>query len=223
MTWEIRLPIGNANQPLTPGAIHGLASHLDGEERAIARTVLVDALTRGIPTVGEALGEVEGMTQAERHELLNEARESAGLASTERIDAERQIADFERVSAAAGRVERSEGGFGFLSCSHPGCVVHPQDEHGSWLQVSVRKWWCALHASESQPGDDEQWRPPLALDPSGGLVDLEEQEFERARAEHLERQAKVRRIVREAEREADAKYLPNDDHWLPSGPGWWTR
>lgn len=164
---------------------------------------------------GDTLAAADALTDAtpeERARLID--------AADEPLQARRQLEDFAAVAASRGNVERDEAGAAFLTCSHEDCPEYPRDERGNPMVLNVRKWWCDRHADQAAPGDSEQWTPPLALDQHGGLVDLEEQALERQHAEHLERQSQARAAVRRAQAEVDAKELPDQSHWAPSGPGW---
>ena len=175
----------------------------------VVRQLAVDV---GAATGDELGAAVDGSPEPERRRLLDRA-DRAG-------HARRQHEAFQAVAASAGHVERGPDGAAFLTCSHEDCPEYPRDERGNPAMVNVKRWFCRTHEAEATPGDSEPWRLPIVLDEHGGLCDLEERQFERERAAHLERQSAARQLVRQAEAEAGASELDDGPAWgLPD----WMR
>lgn len=97
MTWMLRVPHRRRSDSLVE--VGGFARHLEGDDRAVARELVMVAATElGMDTAGELLDHLENCTPAERRELLDEARVEAGLPTTEEVDAEER---FRRANDAA--------------------------------------------------------------------------------------------------------------------------
>ena len=111
-----------------------LSRALDGEERAVARQVLMLGQLAGLKTVRGLLLTVEEMTAGERRRVLDWARKQAGLATATRMDERRR---FESVQRAAQAVTRSP----YPTCAEATCnaiPVHP--DLGIPTPVTVRRW-----------------------------------------------------------------------------------
>jgi hypothetical protein len=92
------------------------AGELEGEAAAVARQVALGAVSRGITNAGDLMDEIEAATPAIRRELLNEARQAAGLDTVEgeewtRAQSARRVRSSGR--DAQGRIE--------ALCAEPEC------------------------------------------------------------------------------------------------------
>ena len=94
--WSISIPHRHANDSLVEVA--GLARHLDGDDRLVARAVALGARLDGLTTAGELLDHLEGLEPVERRALLDRARAEVGLESTIEIDWRQQFEALQRTS-----------------------------------------------------------------------------------------------------------------------------
>ena len=202
MTWQLRLPLRDFDEPLDARALDELPQALgDGDEERVTRSLLLSAwIDHGCKTVGDVKTLLAMATPERRRELLDLARESAGLKTATRIDFEQQFARDQanaRVRAAATSP--------YQVCAADGCGAVPVNEVGAPIPTDVRRWWCEAHRDQAAPGDTQPRPPRIRLTDCGVLVEHDADEEERARVAEKSRQ-RIREL-REAERAAEAEEL----------------
>jgi hypothetical protein len=87
MTWTIQIPHRSRDESLT--AVGGHVRVLPGDDREVARQVVLGAYADGLATAGDLLDRLRTMTAAERRATLDKARGELGLESTDVIDTRR--------------------------------------------------------------------------------------------------------------------------------------
>ena len=89
MSRHIEIPYKTRDEPLTVVAAH--TRHLEGEDRAVSRALVLGAHLDGLRTAGELLDHVECLSRAQRRKMIDRARAELGLPSTEEVDANERI------------------------------------------------------------------------------------------------------------------------------------
>jgi hypothetical protein len=209
MSDRIRIPFRSRSQAIDAEAISDLPRMLDGEERAIARQVLLNARESGVQSVGELLDRLEAADSSERREVLDQARAAVGLETIAAREEKR-----ERLRALRwppppprGPMRDSEGK-ALQVCAAKNCETMPVSPRGLPKPVAARRWWCEQHRDQAEPGD---------LDPIPGINQVRvdalgfprmspeaEQHYERE-YRRVEEEGARRRAERAAERERLAR------------------
>jgi hypothetical protein len=197
---ELRIPHhGDPDEPVFD-VIDSLRHTLDGDDRAVAREVLIEARMEGQATIGEVLDRIESMEPSDRRALVERARERAGLESLWALEWE----DDRRRRQAAAPPQRDAAGLAFQLCAAPDCSVEPlSDVTGAPMKVAAKRWWCPEHEHLAAPGDLNPWTSPLRMT-ARGIVDIEEEAAEAKRIETELESRRVRREQLQAERRAEA-------------------
>jgi hypothetical protein len=212
---EIRIAYRDRSDPLS-AVVDAARALPEGDDRAVARQIVLRGMTSGMATAGDLLDELDAMSPVERRVLLDQARVGAGLPSTAEVSA-----------AAARRVRaplipdsppRDEIGRALQVCAAVGCGRYPLSPlSGATIPVRACKWWCPEHEHLAGDGDLDPWTAPLVeFGPGGGLVfpaeqareaGLAEREAERRAAEQEQRRAQRIKewTAMQAEREARAE------------------
>jgi hypothetical protein len=190
--WEIRLPIRSRDEPLADVA-HSARGIEDAQDRAVARTIAIDAAVHGgMRTAGELIDHLEAAGPAGRRPILDDAREAAGLERSEDIDSR------ERFEAIQRQVRRRAANRPIPTCAV--CGVHPTGAGGMPGEApTVRKWHCPHHEHLAEPGDMDP--PPLPIDLNLRVVDPDEIAAAEREDERLREQFEHRRRERAAEAE----------------------
>jgi HNH endonuclease len=84
VSWQIRIPFRDRDEPLDADALTDLPAALEGEDRDVTRELMVQARLEGARTVGDVLDRVEAVGPRGRRQLLDEARTALGLPTTGR-------------------------------------------------------------------------------------------------------------------------------------------
>jgi hypothetical protein len=195
MSHEIRIPYRDRSDPLP--AVADAARALEGDDRAVARQIVLRGMTSGVATVGDLLDELDAMSPAERRALLDQARVGAGLPSTAEVSA--AAARKVRAPLIPDSPPRDAAGCAIQICPAEGCGRYPLSPvSGATIPVKARRWWCPAHQHLASPHDMEPWTAPLvAFGPGGALVFPAEQARE---AELAEREAERRALELEQRR-----------------------
>ena len=189
MSWEIRIPHRFRDESFVDAASH--ARHLEGDDRAVTRQLVLNAAVDGMRTAGELLDHLDSLEPHERRALLDKARAEVGLVSTEMADAR------ERIYASSRSTTSGIGG-----CAIDGCANVPV-RHGIFHSPDVRRWHCPDHEHLAEPGDLEPRGSGLKLSPSGvpidddPVADARERERERSRRAQRQAQAEIRAVEAE--------------------------
>lgn len=77
--------------------------------------------------------------------------------------------------------------------------------------MKVRRWFCSEHKHLAEPADDQPPRTRLAYSRTGGIVDLEQREIERKKAETEAAIRERRRAARTAQRQQEAAQLTRNE------------
>lgn len=107
MTWALRIPHRSRGDSLAD--IADAARTLEGDDRATARALVVEAAIEGIETAGGLLDHVEQLDPDQRRGLLDRARTRAGLPTTESVGDDARIESAQRSARAraqSGRLAR---------------------------------------------------------------------------------------------------------------------
>jgi hypothetical protein len=157
-TWRIRVLYRDRDDSLID-VIDAARHFTDPDERATIREIGMRAHLSGMHTAGELIDALAEMSGDGRRQILDDARERAGLES---------IAD------AEARDRRNSGptaGPPIVQCAT--CGVFPTDAMGAIVPVYAKKWFCPEHEDEAEPGDMRpkdagwidakfRWHPPEA-------------------------------------------------------------
>lgn len=200
MTWGLQLPYRDRSEPFNPVRVAELAAEAisDPEERRVVNALALDIHGR-VPTgstFGSVLDTLRAADPAARRELLNHARESAGLRTIER---EEQFEAFEQANANPARSSTVEA-----RCSEPGCENAELDHQMFARRVNVRRWWCPDHRA----GHEEEMipRPRQVFNPrTGSIIELDERELEREKGQARAESRRQRRETAEAARRAESE------------------
>ena len=214
--WNIQIPHRDPGDSLVEVA--GLARHLDGDDRLVARAIALGARLDGLATAGELIDRIGALEPQERRKMLDHARAEVGLPSTAEVDAAQR--------ATQPLIVRTTGAGGsFPSCADPECNAVPM-RLGGFYNPAVRRWWCPNHVDQAEPGDLEPRGSGIKLSPSGVPIpddpaaDAADLDREASRRTQLEAEAEIRAIEaaehrrsREARDEAHQRELP--EHLRP--------
>lgn len=164
-SWEIRLPIRDRDAPIGEVA---LDAHVleDPEERATIRELTLGAVLAGDKTAGDLLDRLAGAGVGGRRQMLDAAREAAGLKSATDIDdAER----FEAVQRVAHHRKRSTeqprlNGVGGIEIPlSPAELADAQRKDELREQANEQRReqreYEAAERRAAQEAADERWRP----------------------------------------------------------------
>lgn len=203
---QIHIPHRSPDDPFRLDAIHDdLVEQFpdDPTQRRVQNEVAYALLVGSQPdTIGEAIELLEQSSPQARRELLDRARERAGL-PTLTVEQARQ-APPPRVSSGPAR--DAQGRIDAL-CGEPSCRNFEPGEFSQFAKVDVRRWYCPEHRA----GREEEMKPydgpRYGYGPSGAVVDLDELEVERAKAAEQERHHAAEREAAAAERAVDAEGL----------------
>ena len=185
MSWSISIPFVSRSDSL-PAVADAARALPEGDDRAVARQIVLRGMTSGMTTAGDLVDRLAAMSPAERRALLDQARVGAGLPSTA------------ETSAAAARMVRAqminddardEIGRALQVCAQVGCKNFPIDPvTGAHAPHAARRWWCSEHMAGHED-DMQPWTMRIGYGPSGAIVFLDE----------------VERDIATAEREAEAR------------------
>ena len=190
MTWQIRVPHRDPGDSLVEVA--GLARHLDGDDRLVAREVALGARLDGLATAGELLDRLERLEPNERRAMLDQARQACGLPST---------ADAEQQQHVATLIHRSQSP-PLQRCAIHDCTVIPTNGLGVPAEGDVRRWHCPAHEHLASDEDMKPHGSGLRFSPSGVPVpDLPDDERREAIAAESARRL---REAQAADRAVDA-------------------
>jgi hypothetical protein len=208
VTWTIDVPHDpdDLGQPLSEALAENLDDAVeDPESRRVAAQLFLIADRDGIATTGDLVDHVERLDGAGWRELLDRARQAAGLTPSAEIEAAKDFAAIQ----PRGHL-RDEQGRSFQVCGEPSCRAYPLDTAGLPTAVDCRRWWCGRHQHLAQPGDDQPPQPryaigwDMSLHPLGEeaqrLADEQEQQREKARQRDAQRQAELEAIEGARER-----------------------
>src|SRR5512132_2513144 len=125
--WELRLPIGDPDQPLDADALSDLPSALPpGEQRELARDLLLQGRLDGLETVGAVHDRLAGMSPSQCRRVLDGARRRSGLALTAEVEfQERHEVDQRNAQVTAGATS------GWQLCHAADCNVSPVNSAGA--------------------------------------------------------------------------------------------
>jgi hypothetical protein len=126
------LPHRGRDESLVVVASH--CRHL-GDDAATMRNVVFAAMRDGDDTAGQLLDRLEGMTPAQRRDLLDQARAEAGLP---------QSAEIDRQQRAQTITVRTVSRPPIPMCPADGCTQIPA-RHGMPYDPGVRRWHCRAH------------------------------------------------------------------------------
>lgn len=204
--WEISVPLGAPGERLDLGAMADATRDLPAEDAAVARQLaLMAACDPDIHTYGDLRRKLEAAGEAGRREVLDRAREGAGLPSASKVDADRAFRAAQpppspnALRDAQGRIE--------ARCSEAGCgrfEPHPAGISGAAALVSCKRWYCEEHRTGHETDLEPYTGPRLTYGP-GGIVDLDEQEREAKRARVEAESRRRQREARDAQARADGE------------------
>jgi hypothetical protein len=206
MTWSISIPYRDRSDPL-PAVVDAIRTLREGDDRAIARQIVLRGMTSGVATAGALLDQLSTMSPSERRGLLDGARRRAGLPS---------LADLQREAARRtyappiGGLERDEAGCAFQVCAQPDCRNYPANPaSGATMPHPAKRWWCSEHVAGHE-ADMEPWTLRVSFAAGGGLQFQDEVERDaeiaaveaKRRADELE-QRRAQRLAQLPEFEAE--------------------
>jgi hypothetical protein len=147
--WQISIPYRDRSDSL---AELGFDAGLLGEEdRAVTRHLVLRALLEGDKTTGDLLDRLEAADPTERRELLDDAREAAGLERSEDIDA-REAFEARPVVGGSSLDGPYDQGGRLQGCAACGAIpMHATT--GLPIVVADRKYWCPEHKHLAEPDD----------------------------------------------------------------------
>jgi hypothetical protein len=213
--WQIRIAHRSRDDSILDVA--DASRHLQGEDRQIARQLVLDAVIDGLSTAGELLDRLETADPASRRALLDRVRQDVGLRTTGEVEDQRRY----DAASLAGRM-RARANSPYQLCHAPDCNAAPRDElTGAPAITDARKWWCPAHLDQAGPGDMEPRGSGIRISESGALVPVDEaaEEAEQAREESRRRQLEERLAERqpdvEAPRERDQARREQYERELP--------
>jgi hypothetical protein len=212
MSWEIRLLDLKRDESLVDLACAESALP-EKDDRLVLRELVVGATLAGDHSVGDLFDRLEAAGPAGCRPILDNAREAAGLPRTEDLDRA------ERFEALQRQVRRRAAKRPIPTCAV--CGVHPTGPGGFPVEVPrVRKWHCAEHVAQAQPGDMDP--PPLPLDLNFRELDPDEIAREQRKDERRRQDWERRQRERQAEREAISRareryeeHVAEDDYARP--------
>ena len=224
--WEIRIPFRDPGDPITDVAIDAQAFE-DPEERRIVRGIVHQALVSGCTTAGGLVDALDKASHEERRQMLDDAREAAGLKSATDIDSDERFEAAQRDARlrSSGRV----AGKAFVGCSAEGCSALPMDAAGLPAPVADRRWWCEAHRALAGPDDHLPPDDVVVIDAHFGVIEAPSvlaamQAKDDRRREADEQRRRERAAEAEAIRLAEQRYYEEykDDSYVNplSGAGW---
>jgi hypothetical protein len=216
MTERIRIPYRDRNQPLDAEAVSDLPRALAGDERTVARQLLMDARGGGALTVGQALDDLERATPAQRRTRLDRARADAGLPTLGALEEQRSRAAANRWPPPPPQTElqRDEQGKAIQTCAAPGCEAVSSTREGALQPVAARRWHCEEHRGQAEPGDMEPFEEVVRVDRFGMPLPRPEVEEYYGR---LYAQMEHEHQLAVAQRDADAERLAQVEAEYRSG------
>jgi hypothetical protein len=174
--WRIRLPVRDRDTP-----VHEIgfdAWHLEGEDGAIVRELVLDAvINTDIKTTGQLLDALERMSESQRRALLDKTRLSIGLQSTADVEAHEKF-------VAANRALRPPPP---QRCAVCNALPLTAEGYPDLNVRRVRRWHCERHLGEAQPGDMDPPQPPLGRH----FQEFDPDEIARVEAEDARRDAEL--------------------------------
>jgi hypothetical protein len=102
--FQVAIPYRDRAETLDADAISDLPMAQGGEERAVVRSILVNARLNGAETVGDMLDRLDAAAPAERRRIVDRARAKNGLTTFAEIEHNHRRAEIRRWS-------RSRSGF----------------------------------------------------------------------------------------------------------------
>jgi predicted phage gp36 major capsid-like protein len=164
VSWRLHVPHRAREDSLVDVAAAAVA--LEGEGRAVARVLAIQAHMDGLKTAGDLLDAIAAETPEQRRARLDRAREAAGLPASGRVDEARRLA---LVQAAGRRAAAAESPW--QVCAEPSCTAVPVNPvGGAPVPVDVRRWWCEVHRHLAAEGGMQPRPSRVRLAPSGALV-----------------------------------------------------
>jgi hypothetical protein len=159
MSWTIDLPHrGDPTEPLLT-VVDAARVALQGDDRAIARQIALELMSRGFTTVGAALEVLEAASPAERRVLLDDARQAAGLPSSAQADRARARA---REVPMTGAPARDPAGYALQPCAICGTMPVRSDTGGP-MATRARRWHCPAHEHLATSDDRADWTPRIVV------------------------------------------------------------
>jgi hypothetical protein len=235
MSWKIDLPFfeDEPDAPLHFGHIADVVEGIENEgRRAVTRELLEGLSFRpGVSTFADAIDLLERSDDQQRRELLDRARQKAGLETTgevERREAVARLIKDDPPRPAAQGPQRDQGGRAVQVCAEPGCETFAPGD-GSIGPVAAKKWWCRAHQANAAEGDLDPWSPPpVRMDPVTGLPKMteaaERHYRELGERKKREREAKDREDRERREQDAERLAKVERDYYAARGPslppGW---
>src|SRR5829696_2948294 len=125
MTWELRLPIGDPDQPIDANALVDLPMALPpGDEREIAREVLLEGLLDDeVQSVGQLHERIAWMSPTERRQLVDRSRRRSDLPTIDELQfEERHERDQRSAMLTASKTSP------WMLCAEPSCSAIPINE-----------------------------------------------------------------------------------------------
>jgi hypothetical protein len=217
VSWQLRIPYHDRDEPLNARTIWELPKLLDSDEDArVTRELLAIVRVCGAKTVGQVVDLVESLDAADRRLYLDACRKSAGFRTATEIDGQ---AAYERANAAG----RARGNPMLQRCHYPGCDAVPLTEIGSLAETKVRRWHCPEHVGFAGPTDMLDRPPPWRYTDCGSIVEVDEAEVERQRVRaearrcELEGQAAERKVAAEERRQHQKAIADEVRRLVPPG------
>jgi len=195
VNWQILVPYPHPEDSLA--TVGELANTLEADEDcAVARQLVLSGLMAGLSTAGQLVDRIEALDTADRRQLLDAARQLAGLEPTGTVEARRS---FEAATASAQITAAAESLW--KTCPADGCNAIPVNDSGTPIPVDVKRWWCRAHRHLVAEGDMRPRPSRLRYAPSGAVIERDpDEEAREARAEERRRQvAEERRVERAVE------------------------
>lgn len=211
-TTEAFLPVRDRSEPFDLGRISDDidAATDDPAHRQVLRNLATEiATTLPATTIGEALDALDRAGPITRGQMLDRAREKAGVPSLEQ-EAIDKVELRPRHYIARGPARNPDGSIDKL-CGEPTCRNYePGEQVGSFARTKAIRWYCDEHANTAERREQmaTEWTGPrYGYGPSGVLVDLDEQEAEKQKAALREQHRAAEIAERNAEAARDSEAL----------------
>ena len=163
MSWQLRIPYRDRDEPLDAGSIWALPKLLDSDEDArVTRELLALVCVSGARTVGQVIDVVDSLDADDRRLFIDACRKSAGLRTATEIDARRA---YELANAA----NQARGNPMLPYCAH--CNAVPLTETGSLAETRAVRWHCPAHEHLAEPGDLEDRPAPWRYTDCGTIIE----------------------------------------------------
>ena len=203
MNWEINIPYRSRDDPVSE--IGFAARDLPEDERPVVQRLALDAITSGTETVGDFLDELEGLSEPERRQRLDEARIACGMESATELEQRREDAIFED---AWQRLQPPPPPEWDEMQRCPVCGIYPTKAGGAWAPTKLERWHCPEHEHLAEEGDMDEHVAPYFPGVNGRLIPSP-REKARLEAWHREREESEEREreLREEHLEAEAAAL----------------